>query len=174
MWNSGQELWNSNLKYCQIKESLRRFAFYNWAHILKCIICHKIIYICWLLVKNGKTWLHRASLLQWQLELTSSCSPAVGHILSIPQNSYHSCNMCLCMSRLGLSHSLTQGLIWVCNPWPSNLLKGFLNCGACKATKEVPSHHLAFSGVYLLRSYGLGWVWMLAPLYTGHIAGQSM
>ena len=29
-------------------------------------------------------------------------------------------------------------------------------------------------GGLFIHSYGLGWVWMLAPLYTGHIAGQSM
>lgn len=61
----------------------------------------------WTLVKNEKTWLYRASLLWWYLELIRNCSPGMGCVRATPQNSHHSYNVHMCTSRS--APPLTQG-----------------------------------------------------------------
>lgn len=101
-----------------------------------------------------------------------AAAPSGGLYLFIPQNPHRSCNICLYMSSLAYLTQWPGGFTGGCNPQTHNLLEGSLNCGACMVAKKVPSHHLAFLGIYLFHSYGLSWVWMLALFHIIHLLSR--
>lgn len=126
-----------------------------------------------LLVKNEKTWLAFFYSDIWNRQVAAP----LGWVMFSPFLKTPLTHIIYaCARQVWPVSPIDSGLIWVCNLWPSHLLKGSLVPGACKVTKKVPSYHLAFLSVHLtlLLSYGLSWVWMLALLHTCHIGRQSI